>query len=256
MMENTQWKWCYRSLFSTAIFAIICIYAFYFIDGMSGGYAIAFVSFFFAVTGVAVAALFFHRARVMNSILNGTSLLAHWIYSADEAEQSARREYANYQERNQAMFLVIGGMLVLVALVMMIFAGEGGFITGAFLLAFTVFLFIVSRVMPAIALKYALHSPREAYIAENGIVYEGAVYPFHSFLMKMEAATFQKRTGKKPAVLIFSFTQFVGLNIRSPFDIEIPVPEGEEELARKIAEREMDAVAGELCSGRDILEPL
>jgi hypothetical protein len=92
--------------------------------------------------------------------------------------------------------------------------------------------------MPAIALKYALHSPREAYIAENGIVYEGAVYPFHSFLMKMEAATFHKRTGKKPAVLIFSFTQFVGLNIRSPFDIEIPVPEGEEEKARKIAERE------------------
>jgi len=136
------------------------------------------------------------------------------------------------------MFLVIGGMLVLVALAMMIFAGEGGFITGAFLLAFTVFLFIVSRVMPAIALKYALHSPREAYIAENGIVYEGAVYPFHSFLMKMEAATFHKRTGKKPAVLIFSFTQFVGLNIRSPFDIEIPVPEGEEELATKIAERE------------------
>ena len=129
-------------------------------------------------------------------------------------------------------------MLVLVALAMMIFAGGGGFITGAFLLAFTVFLFIVSRVMPAIALKYALHSPREAYIAENGIVYEGAVYPFHSFLMKMEVATFHKRTEKKPAVLIFSFTQFVGLNIRSPFDIEITVPEGEEEKARKIAERE------------------
>ena len=100
----------------------------------------------------------YNRARVMDSILNGTCLLAHWIYSADEAEQSARREYANYQERNRAM---------------MIFAGEGGFITGAFLLAFMVFLFIVSRVMPAIALKYALHSPREAYIAENGIVYEG-----------------------------------------------------------------------------------
>jgi hypothetical protein len=237
MMENTQWKWCYRSLFLTAIFAIICIYAFSFIDGMSGGYAIAFVSFFFAITGVAVAALFFHRAQVMDSILNSTRLLAHWIYSADEAEQSAKREYANYQERNRGMFLVIGGMLVLVALVMMIFAGEGGFITGLFLLAFTVFLFIVSRVAPVIALKYTLGSPREAYIAENGIVYEGAVYPFQSFLMKMDAATFHKRTGKKPAVLIFSFTQFVGLNIRSPFDIEIPVPEGEEEKACKIADK-------------------
>ena len=32
----------------------------------------------------------------------------------------------------------------------------------------------------------------------------------------------------------FSFTQFVGLNIRTPFNIEIPVPQGEEEKARKI----------------------
>jgi hypothetical protein len=133
------------------------------------------------------------------------------------------------------MFLVIGGMLVLVALVMMVFAGDGGFITGVFLLAFTVLLFIVSRIAPKIALKYTLRSSREAYIADNEIIYEGAVYPFQSFLMRLDEAAFHKRTEKKPAVLIFSFTQFVGLNIRSSFDIEIPVPEGEEELACKIA---------------------
>ncbi len=132
------------------------------------------------------------------------------------------------------MFLIIGGMLALASLVMMIFAGEGGFISGVFLLAFTVFLFIVSRIAPAIVLKYALASPREAYIAENGIIYEGAVYPFQSLLMRMDGATFQEKTGKKPAVLIFSFTQSVGLNIRTPFDIGIPVPQGEEETARKI----------------------
>jgi hypothetical protein len=117
----------------------------------------------------------------------------------------------------------------------MIFAGEGGFITGVFLLALMVFLFIVSRVAPVIALKNALGSPREAYIAENGIIYEGAVYPFQSFLMSLKGVTFNKRTGKKPSVLIFSFTQLIGLNILSPFDIEIPVPEGEEKKAYKIS---------------------
>jgi hypothetical protein len=231
---NSQWKWCYRSLFSAGVFAIICLFAFSFIDGMSGGYAIAFASFFFAVTGMAVAALFFRRAQVMDSILNSKRLLAHWTYSPDEAKQSARLEYAQYQERNRATFFVVGGMLVLVALAMMIFAGEGGLITGMFLLGFTVFLFIVSRVTPAITLKNALKSPREAYIAENGIIYEGAVYPFQSFLVRMDGVSFNRRTEKKPAVLIFSFAQLIGLNILSPFDIEIPVPEGEEEAACKI----------------------
>lgn len=235
--KNTQWKWCYGSLLSTGIFAAICIFAFSFIDGMSSGYAIAFVSFFLAITGVAVAALFFLRAKVMDSILNGTQLLAHWTYSKEVAEQSARREYVDYQDRNRAMFLVIGGMLIVAALVMMIFAGDGGLITGAFLLTFTVFLFIVSRITPVLALKNALKSTsREAYIAENGIIYEGAVYPFKSFLMRLDEVTFNERTRKKPATLMFSFSQLIGQYISSTFDIEIPVPEGEEEKAFKIAE--------------------
>jgi hypothetical protein len=54
--------------------------------------------------------------------------------------------------------------------------------------------------------------------------------------MRMDGVAFNNKSGKKPAVLIFSFTQLVGLNIVSPFDIEIPVPEGEEEKASKIAD--------------------
>ena len=174
MMQNTQWKWCYRSLFLAALSSVVCIYAFPYIDGFSGGYAIVFVSFFLAASAIAVAALFFHRARVMDFILNSTQPLAHWTYSPDVA------------------------------------------------MAVTVFLFIISRVAPRIALRYALSSPREAYIAENG--------------MRMNGVTFEGRSEKKPAVLIFSFIQSVGLSIRSPFDIEIPVSQGEEEKARKIVQ--------------------
>lgn len=236
MTENTQWKWCYRSIFSAAIFAFVCLSALSFVDGMSGGFAIAFVSFFLAISGVAVTALFFSRAQAMDSILNSTQPLAHWIYSSDEAEQSARREYADYMERNRAMFFIIGGMLAVAATVMIVFAGEGGFITGIFLLAFTFLLFIVSRVAPMLVLKSALMAPREAYIAENGIIYEGAVYPFRSFLMRLDRINFKRGLRKKSPMLTFSFTQPIGLYIRSSFDIEIPVPEGKEEMASKIAD--------------------
>jgi hypothetical protein len=174
----------------------------------------------------------------MDSILNSSQLLAHWTYSAEEAEQSARREYADYQERNHAMFLIIGGMLALAALIMIVFAGEDGRLTGAFLLAAMALLFAVSRIAPRITLKYALSSPKEAYIADNGIIYEGAVYPYQSFLMRMYGATFLESDGNEPAMLVFSFNQSAGLHIRSSFNIEIPVPQGEENKACRIAERE------------------
>lgn len=159
-MQNSQWKWCHRSLLFGAVFSVVCIYALYFIDGFSGGHAVAFVSFFLASSAAAVAALFFQRARVMDGILSSTQLLAHWTYSA-----------------------------------------------------------------------------KEALIADNGIIYEGAVYPFQSFLMRMDGAEFFEKEGLKPAVLVFSFTQSAGLSIRTSFNIEIPVPQGEEEKARGIAGR-------------------
>jgi hypothetical protein len=234
MITNTQWKWCYASLLFAAVFAVLCGYASTSIDGMEGGYALAFVSFFLAITGVAVAVLFFHRARVMDSILKGSRVLAHWVYSAEEAEKSAKREYGDYQERNRGLFIIIGGMLVIVALIFIIFLGEGGLITGIFLLGFTVFLFIVSRVVPVIVLKQTLKAPKEAFIAENGIVYEGAVYPFHSFLMKMDGVTLKKESSGIPPVLVFSFIQLTGI-ILSPYEIAIPVPADQLEKAEEIA---------------------
>jgi hypothetical protein len=224
----------YVSILIAGFFSVTCGAALTFIDGMSGGYAIALVSFFIAVSGIAVAGLFFHRARVMDEILNSNQTLAHWVYSSDMAQESAHREYGEYVERNRAMFILIGGMLVVTALIFIIFVEDGGLVTGVFLLAFTVVLFIISRITPRFELNRALKMPHEAYIARKGIIYEGSVYPFQSFMMGMYDVSLQKGTEKKNASLIFSFTQLVGLYIIQAFDIAVPIPDGEIDTAYRI----------------------
>jgi hypothetical protein len=234
MTPNTEWKKAAASLIAAVIFSLICLISYSAIDGMSGGYALAFISFFLAVSGIAVALLFVHRARVMDAILADPSPLAYWIYPEEMARASAEREYRDYRERNRAMFIVIGGMLVIVALFFLLFVVDGGLETGLFLLAFAAFLFIVSRVMPGLERRRAMNAPREAFIARTGIIYEGAVYPFRSFLMWWGGLSFRKADKKGPAAIIFSFTQMVGRFIVQPFDVVIPVPPGEEEKARWI----------------------
>ena len=234
MIKNPEWKRAYASVISAVIFGLICFGAFGFMDGMAGGYAVAFVAFFLMVSGIAVAGLFFHRALVMDAILTSQPLLAHWTYSADIARESALREYADYQDRNHALFIVIGGMLAAVALFFLLFVEEGGFETGAFLIAVAILIFIVSRISPKIQLKHALAAPHEAFIAHNGIIYEGAVYPFRSFMMTMKGVSLQNARAKNPTVLRFSFTQLVGAYIIQPFDITIPVPAGEEGTADEV----------------------
>jgi hypothetical protein len=245
-MENHEWKRVYASIIITVFFIITCITALTSIDGMAGGYAIAFVSFFIAFWGIAVAALFIHRARVMDAILNSNQLLAYWIYPAEIARDRAQLEYREFLEKNRAMFILIGGLLVAISLVFIIFIKEAGLITGTFLLTFSVVLFIISRITPKIELKRALKAPHEAYIARNGIIYEGAVYPFHSFMMMMAGVSLQKTTVKNPPALVFSFTQLVGLYVIQPFAIVVPIPSGEMDTAYGIVR----ALGGEVPEGQ------
>lgn len=213
------------------IFGLVCIGAFVFMDGMSGGYAVSFVAFFLMASGIAVAGLFLHRARVIDEIITSHQLLAHWTYPAETARQNALREYSDYQDQNRALFILIGGMLGAVAVFFMLFIEEGGLETGGVLFALVIVLFIVSRIAPKIQLNHALKAPNETFIAHNGVIYEGAVYPFHSLMMTMDGVSLKKATVKDPPLLTFSFTQLVGAYIFQPFAIVVPVPAGEEETA-------------------------
>ncbi len=87
---------------------------------------------------------------------------------------------------------IIGGMLVIAALIMMIFIGDEGLITGVFLLAFGFYFSSFPGSRQVFALKNALKSPKETYIAENGIIYEGLV-TVPIFPDELNGVTFKKR---------------------------------------------------------------
>jgi hypothetical protein len=234
MTPNTEWKKAGLSVGAAAIFFLICILAYTTFHGMSGGYALAVISFFLAISSAVVSLLFVHRARVMDTILADPSPLAHWTYPEETARANVEREYREYQGRNRAMFIVIGGMLVLVALFFLIFVGDGGLETGLFLLVFAAFLFVVSRVTPWLERRRAMKASHEAVITREGVVYEGGVYPFRSFLVFWGGVTFREADRKGPAALVFSFTPLVGRFIVQPFDVVVPVPFGEEEWAGRV----------------------
>ena len=234
MTPNTEWKKVTLSLIAAAVFALLCVLSFIFIDGMNGGYALAFVSFFLAVSGTFVALLFVTRARAMDAILADPAPLAHWDYPEAMVQETIEREYREFQGRNYAMFIVIGGMLGVVALFFILFMGEGGLETGLVLLGIAVLLFAVSRVTPWLEHRRAESAPRETIITHRGFVYLSVVYPFRSFLIFFNGVSFSGPQTKKPAMIVFSFTQLVGQFIIRPFNIAIPVPAGEEDTAWRV----------------------
>ena len=236
-MKNNEWKRFYISLVSAMLFIFLIIVAGGTMDGMSGGYAIMFVSLFLAITSFAAALLFYTRARAMDEILGGKNLLALWVYQAEEKKKSAEREFVSYMESNRSLLYVVGGFLLIAMLLMVIFGREAGVTTAGMLFIVLIIITIVSVVATGLELKRTLNAPREAYITETGIIYEGAEYPFHSFMVRMEGVRFTKGTETRPPMLGFSFIQLIGLYIRQPFEINVPVPAGEEIKAQEIAEK-------------------
>lgn len=231
---NKEWRKVVILLLAAVVFAILCPVFPAVIDGIDGGYALAFISLFLAVSCGAVALLFVSRTRLMDHILNDPRILAHWTYTDEMSRKNREREYRDYVDRNRSMFIVIGGMLVVVSLVFIVFVEDGGTETGIFLLIFTGFLFIVSRITPILERRRAAGASGEAYIARTGIIYRGVVYPFRSFLGSWNGVSLHRADTKNPASLVFSFTWQNGLFIRNSFDVVIPIPLGEENSARGI----------------------
>ncbi len=234
-MENHEWKWVYIAGGGSVFFFILIGVGDQMMDCMSGGCAVMFVSFFLAVTLVAVAFLFLTRARAMDAILNGKDFLAHWSYLPDQSASSAEREFAEYRDANKALFIVVGGFFLVAILLMLVFGGEAGALTAMILVGVLCIIALVAWGAPRLVYSRALRASPEAFIARNGIIYREAVYPFRSFLNRLENVSFRPATRDKPALLIFSFLQLVGLYILQPYAVSIPVPEGEEDHAQEIA---------------------
>lgn len=234
-MQNHEWKWAYLAAGGAVFFILLIAFANQAMDGMSGGYAVMFVSFFLAVTLVAVSLLFWSRARTMDAILEGQNLLAHWTYSAEDSLASAGREFFEYREANRALFMVVRGFFLIAIVLLLIFGGEAGVLTSLVLIGAVGIIALVAWGAPRLVYSRAIQASPEAFIASNGVIYRGAVYPFRSFLNRLEGVSYQDTTPDTQALLIFSFIQVVGLYILRPYEVRIPVPGGEESHARDIA---------------------
>lgn len=234
-MENPEWRWVYISLLASGFFLMLTVYANFAMDCLFGGCAVTFVSGYLFICGIATALLFWTRARAMDAILAGEGLLASWTYPEEEMRQSAEREYREYREVNRGLLYVVGGFILIAMVLLILFGGEPGLLTAGMLFVVLVLCGIASVVAPMLEYRRVSGSPGRAVITRQGIVYRGAVYPFRSFLLRMDGVRFLKKSRTHPPLIAFSFLQLVGLYIPRAFEVRVPVPQGQEENAQRIA---------------------
>ena len=233
-MENISKKRIIQCFIIAVISVFMLLFGVFIIPCFNGGCALMFLSIFLFFSSLVVAVVVFYpMARAYDAVINDTELLAHWIYDPDWYNQIADREFKEYKERNTAFLIIIDGMILICAIIFFLFVPDGGFETGLFMLGFAVLLFIVAKLTPGYYRARKLKMPAEAWISREGLIYEGSVYPYSGFMYGCKGISY--RGGKEP-VLVFEFFQVTGAGIDDPFEIIVPVPTGEKEKAKRIAE--------------------
>jgi hypothetical protein len=210
-------------------------------DMMQSGYALMCLGGFLALCGVVTSAVYGDRVARLSAMLAGRQVLAHWVYETAQVDRQAARDFKETKERNRGIFLVIAFfMLACIILFTIIGFVEGeedsmpGFI--AFMLVILLVIAAFAFGMPYLQRRQTTHSSHEAYIATNGLYVNGALHTWNSLLAKLDSVAFADRPEPR---LVFNLRSLssVGWIHYEPYAVEVPVPRGQEEEARRTAQR-------------------
>ena len=206
-------------------------------DMMGGGYALQFAGLFLVLSGLVTAAIFGQRAARLNSILSGKDLLAHWIYDLAQVEKLAQQDRQETRRENLSLFLVIAGFM----LACIIFFTVYGYATGegdnmplfiALMVGALLIVAVFAFGMPYIQYRRTVRSSHEAIIASNGLYVNGAVHIWNAPLAALDGVSLVEDGGE--ARLVFHLRYRMGIAATETYTVEVPVPAGEEETARRV----------------------
>jgi hypothetical protein len=125
-----------------AAFGVFAPYIFD-MDGFNGGYALAFLSLVLAITGLFVTIMYRGRARMLDAIVSGQNLLAHWTYSTEEWQSYTEKADKMERADKWALFRLVAIISIVVGIGFWLFHRESGFFAVFFIVGLLALLAVV-----------------------------------------------------------------------------------------------------------------
>lgn len=210
------------------------------LDMMGFGYAMQFAGLFLLISGMIITLILGRRARRLGAILNGQNLLAHWIYPAELSLKQVERDFRETKARNLFLLLIVMAWLVFFTIIFLLIGFRQGEDMGLFVALMAGVLLVVAVAAfaaPHIQRRRALRSGGEAYIATDGLFVNGVLHMWEKPLADLRGV--QLVEGDGPARLVFRLRSLSQTNVTlyQPYTVELLVPPGEEDAARRIEQR-------------------
>ncbi len=202
-------------------------------DGMKGGYALSFVSFFFAVSGAVITWFFWGRAARLDRILRGQDVLAHWSYTPAEWQQYAAAELNARTGYNRGLWWVVFGFCLVVGGLFWLFDHEAGGFVFLVLMGVSLLLALVAFGVPRLSYRRQQRKPGDAWISPGAVFFDGNLAYWNYWGSRLDGVTWQDAAGSAPACLQFNITYLSKTGSQTQA-LRVPVPSGREAEAREV----------------------
>ena len=202
------------------------------VDGMSGGYAISFVSFFGVIMGVIVVLVYRGLSSRFDAIVGGMEVLARWTYPPELWKRYSDAEYEESVAEVKPLFVITSAMCLVAGVGAFLWDPEPGiYVLGVMLVV------IILMALAAFLTRMHLHhdnlrKPGEAIISKKAVLLNNRLFYWDYFGSKLEKV--EVRKGREYSVLIFT-TWAPTMQFGQSYSLRLPVPPGEEVRASEIA---------------------
>ena len=216
------------------ILAILGIFApeIFGIKGFDGGFAISFVCIFLAIIGIIVMVIYSGRARLLNRILSGENILAHWTYSSEEWMKYTEKEYKEEKQSKKGLAIVISVIALLMGIVFFLADNENGIWVLAVMLALIAVIAFTAWFTSWYNHRQNQKYLGETYITEDAVYINRQLHTWRGLGARLDSVDLNQ--GESPLLLKFVYSAPTRTGMQE-YTVRIPVPKGHEEAAEKIS---------------------
>jgi len=202
------------------------------VDGMSGGYAISFVSFFGAIVGVVVILVYGGLSSRFDAIIGGMEVLAHWVYPAELWKTFSDAEYEESIAEVKPLFIVTSTMCLIAGVTAFLWDPEPGIYVFGVMIAVIILMALAAFLTRMHLHNENLRKPGEVIISKKAVLANNSLFYWDYFGSRLESV--EVRKDKEYSVLIFT-TWAPTIQFGQSYSLRVPVPHGEEAKASEIA---------------------
>ena len=215
-------------------------------DGFGGGFALSFLGGFVSLIGVIAAVIYFRLAATLDRITQKENVLAHWQYAPAEWKIYSEKEHREDTGGRRTLFLMIVAITVLVGLVFwaaLVFIGiyadskldmqwDKALIILLVCLGIIAVTGLTAWITGLTNYRHNKASLGEVFIARDGAYLNRQLHIWNGIGARLEEIVFENDDQARPRIRVeYSAPNRASRNF---YTARIPVPDGQEETAKKI----------------------